>query len=76
MAALTRRGLLGAAALLPLCSPALAAFPDQPLRVIVPWNPGGLADILMRALGPAMARPLGQPVVVDNRAGANGAVGT
>ena len=41
MAALTRRGLLGAAALMPLCSPAFAAFPDQPLRVIVPWNPGG-----------------------------------
>ena len=76
MAAPTRRGLLGAAALMPLCSPAFAAFPDQPLRVIVPWNPGGLADIVMRALGPAMARPLGQPVVVDNRAGANGAVGT
>ena len=41
MAALTRRGLLGAAALMRLCSPAFAAFPDQPLRVIVPWNPGG-----------------------------------
>jgi tripartite-type tricarboxylate transporter receptor subunit TctC len=39
-------------------------------------EPGGLADILMRALGPAMARQLGPPVVVDNRAGANGAVGT
>jgi tripartite-type tricarboxylate transporter receptor subunit TctC len=73
---LTRRGLLGAAALAPLCRPALAAFPDQPLRVIVPWNAGGLADVVIRALGPAMSRPLGQTVVVENRPGANGAVGT
>lgn len=72
----TRRCLLGAAALLPLARPALAAFPAQPIRVIVPWNAGGLADVVIRALGPAMARPLGQSVVVENRPGANGAVGT
>ena len=41
MGAMTRRGLLGAAALLPLAHSALAAFPDQPVRAIVPWNPGG-----------------------------------
>jgi len=76
MAPWTRRGLLGAAALLPLARPALAAFPDQPVRIVVPWNPGGLADILMRAVAPGMARPLGQRVVIENRAGANGAVGT
>jgi tripartite-type tricarboxylate transporter receptor subunit TctC len=74
--AFTRRRLLGAAALLPLAAPALAAFPDQPIRVVVPWNAGGLADILMRSMGPAMARSLGQPVAIENRAGANGAVGT
>ncbi|MBL6077930.1 tripartite tricarboxylate transporter substrate binding protein [Belnapia sp. T18] len=73
---ITRRRLLGAAAALPLAGPALAAFPEQPVRVIVPWNPGGLADILIRALAPAMGQALGQPVVVENRAGANGAVGT
>ncbi|MCS6891957.1 MAG: tripartite tricarboxylate transporter substrate binding protein [Rhodovarius sp.] len=72
---LARRALLGAGALLPLAVPALA-FPTQPIRVIVPWNPGGLADILMRGLGPALSAPLGQPVVIENRAGANGAVGT
>lgn len=72
----TRRGLLGTGALLPLTCPALAAFPDQPVRIVVPWNPGGLADILTRAVAPAMAKPLGQPVIVENRAGANGAVGT
>ncbi|HEY0420403.1 MAG TPA: tripartite tricarboxylate transporter substrate binding protein, partial [Acetobacteraceae bacterium] len=76
MPIMTRRSLLGAAASLPLAGPALAVFPEQPVRVIVPWNPGGLADILMRALAPAMAQSLGQPVVIENRAGANGAVGT
>ncbi|MCX8132774.1 MAG: tripartite tricarboxylate transporter substrate binding protein [Roseococcus sp.] len=74
-ASATRRALLGAGALLPLAAPALA-FPDQPIRVVVPWNAGGLADVLMRAVAPAMAGPLGQPVVIENRAGANGAVGT
>ena len=76
MAVSTRRGLLAAAALLPLARPALAAFPEQPVRAVVPWNPGGLADILMRALAPGMSKALGQPVVIENRAGANGAVGT
>lgn len=72
----TRRALLGAGALLPLATPALAAFPDQPIRVIVPWNAGGLADVVMRSLGPAMGAPLGQPIIIENRPGANGAVGT
>ncbi len=76
MAVLTRRGLLGAAAVLPLAAPALAAFPEQPVRVIVPWNPGGLADLVIRGISPAMTELLGQPVVVENRPGANGAIGT
>jgi tripartite-type tricarboxylate transporter receptor subunit TctC len=73
---MTRRGVLVAAVLLPLAAPALAAFPDQPIRAVVPWTPGGLADILMRAIAPGMGKALGQPVVIENRAGANGAVGT
>ncbi|CAH0156287.1 tripartite tricarboxylate transporter substrate binding protein [Roseomonas sp. CECT 9278] len=72
----TRRALLGTAAALPLAAPARAAFPEQPVRIIVPWNAGGLADIVIRALAPAMSSSLGQSVVIDNRAGANGAVGT
>ena len=77
----TRRGLLAAAATLPLAapallSPALAAFPDGPIRLVVPWPAGGLADVVTRAIGAAMSGPLGQPVVIENRAGANGAVGT
>ena len=72
----TRRALLGAAVLPALAMPALAAFPDQPLRIVVPWNAGGLADLSIRALMQAMGAELGQPVVVENRGGANGAVGT
>jgi tripartite-type tricarboxylate transporter receptor subunit TctC len=73
---LTRRGILGIAASATLARPALAAYPTQPVRIVVPWNPGGPADIVIRALAPVMAPALGQPVVIENRAGANGAVGT
>ncbi|WP_244457794.1 Bug family tripartite tricarboxylate transporter substrate binding protein [Roseomonas fluvialis] len=45
------------------------------MRIVVPWNAGGATDVISRALATAMAQPLGQPVVVDNRPGANGAVG-
>lgn len=72
----TRRTLLGAAAAAALPAPAFAAFPDQPIRVTVPWNAGGLADLSIRALMQPMGAELGQPVVVENRGGANGAVGT
>lgn len=72
----TRRGLLGAAVTLPLAAPALAAFPERPVRIVVPWNAGGSADVTVRTLSPAMSALLGQPVVVDNRPGANGAIGT
>jgi tripartite-type tricarboxylate transporter receptor subunit TctC len=73
---LDRRALLGAAAALPFARPALAAFPEQPVRITVPWNAGGLTDLAIRVLAPAMGTSLGQPVVIENRAGANGAVGT
>ena len=73
---LTRRGVLGVAASATLAKPVLAAYPTQPVRIVVPWNPRGPADIVIRALGLAMAPALGQPVVVENRPGTNGAVGT
>ena len=50
-------------------------FPDRPVRVIVPVSPGGLVDALIRTLAPKMGDLLGQPVVVDNRAGAGGIIG-
>ncbi|WP_198377057.1 Bug family tripartite tricarboxylate transporter substrate binding protein [Neoroseomonas rubea] len=71
-----RRALL-AAAVLPIAAPALAqpAWPDRPLRVIVPFAAGGPSDIVVRLIAPKLTATLGQPVVVENRAGAGGVTG-
>ncbi|AZG07441.1 tripartite tricarboxylate transporter substrate binding protein [Pigmentiphaga sp. H8] len=53
-----------------------ASFPTRAITMIVPYTPGSGADILARAIGPIMSRELGQPVVVENRAGASGTIGT
>ncbi len=56
--------------------PALAApYPEKPITVIVPFPPGGASDNTARFLEPKMSQALGQPVVVENRPGANGATG-
>jgi tripartite-type tricarboxylate transporter receptor subunit TctC len=52
------------------------AYPTRPVRLIVPWPPGGGVDIAARAIQPKLAEHLGQPVVIDNRAGAAGQIGT
>ena len=51
-------------------------FPDRPLRLVVPWPPSGNVDITARTVAPAFAEALGQQVVVENRAGAGGRIGT
>ena len=51
-------------------------YPTRPVRLIVPWPPGGGVDIAARAIQPKLAEHLGQPVVIDNRAGASGQIGT
>src|ERR1041384_4456070 len=53
---------------------AIAAYPDKPGRFIVPFVPGGTIDTLGRIVAEKMAARLGQPFVVDNRAGANGGI--
>ncbi|WP_258128583.1 Bug family tripartite tricarboxylate transporter substrate binding protein [Achromobacter anxifer] len=56
--------------------PAAAAYPDHPIRMVVPFPPGSITDVVARSLGKAMADDLGQPVVVENKPGANGIIGT
>lgn len=75
----SRRALVAGSALLPAL-PGLAraqgAWPQRPVRIIVPYAASGGTDLLTRALGEAMRPAIGQPVVVENRAGAAGVIGT
>jgi tripartite-type tricarboxylate transporter receptor subunit TctC len=65
-----------AASLLSLPLHAATAFPTKPIRIIVAYTPAGTTDILARALAQKMSETWGQPVIVDNRPGANGNIGT
>jgi tripartite-type tricarboxylate transporter receptor subunit TctC len=71
-----RRAILATAAALPLAMPRLARAQAVPLRLVVPAPPGGPTDILARALGDRAQAALGRAVIVDNRAGAGGIIGT
>jgi tripartite-type tricarboxylate transporter receptor subunit TctC len=75
-----RRGALAlglGAGVAALGRPALAQarYPDKPIRMIVPWSPGGASDILMRVLSEQVSKRLGQPVIAENRSGAGGILG-
>ena len=66
---------LAAAALLPVLALGQPAYPDRPVRMIVPFAPGGASDFVARIVSPRLSEALGQPVIVDNRAGASGNIG-
>ena len=68
-----RRGLLAALAI-PAVAQAQPAWPSRPIRLLIPFPPGGTTDILGRYLAPPLSAALGQNVVVENRTGGNGAV--
>ena len=73
-----RRSVLAAAAVvlsLAGLTSAQSAYPSKPITMIVPFPPGGLADLVARPVAEAMSRDLGQPVVVENRGGAGGGIG-
>ena len=75
--AFTRRQLLGLVAGLATASGISAQsvpWPSRPVRIVVAFPPGGLADVLIRMLVPQLSEALGQPVVIDNRGGASGNV--
>ena len=64
------------AALAAISMPALAAYPDKPIRLIVPSAPGGAPDALMRALATQLSQQMGVPIVVDNKPGGSYTIGT
>ncbi|SOZ37840.1 Bug family tripartite tricarboxylate transporter substrate binding protein [Cupriavidus neocaledonicus] len=65
-----------AMALLGIASSARAAYPERPIKLIVPYAAGGTTDIIARIVGTRLGPVLGQPVVIENRPGAGGAVGS
>jgi tripartite-type tricarboxylate transporter receptor subunit TctC len=72
----TRRAVLALTAAAMLPAPAFAqAYPDRPLRFVIPWPPGGTNDIVGRLVSDGLSHRLGQPVVIENRGGAGGALG-
>jgi tripartite-type tricarboxylate transporter receptor subunit TctC len=66
----------GAAMILPSAAGAAERFPSRPIRLIVPYPPGGGTDVIGRVLGQNLQERLGQPVVIENRSGAGGTLGT
>jgi len=77
----SRRRVLGlsAGAAATACLPGFALaqqWPSKPIRIIIPWTPGSTTDVIGRLVSNALATALGQPVVVDNRSGAGGTIGS
>jgi len=76
MKAIKAAGLLLAVMYLPVFPQAGAQeYPSRPIRMIIPWPPGGITDVISRGLAAALSESLGQQVVIDNRPGAAGTLG-
>jgi tripartite-type tricarboxylate transporter receptor subunit TctC len=80
MSGFKRRGVLAALVATPLAAPRIVSaqggLPDRPIRIIVPYSAGGITDVISRGMAAGMQAALGQNVIVENRPGANGTVGT
>src|SRR3954462_12302058 len=63
-------------ALVPAMHAGAAQWPERPVRVVVPFAPGGATDVVARLVGPRLSDEFGQQFVIDNRAGAGGTIGT
>ena len=74
---LNRRKVLASSIALGMVSSGVRAqaWPAKPIRIVVPYPPGGSSDIIARAISQPLSEALGQPVIVDNKAGANGNLG-
>lgn len=70
------RSFLAVAACALVAGAAHAQYPNKPIKLVVPWPPGGAVDTLGRLIAQTVSEPLGQPIVIDNRAGAAGAIGS
>src|SRR5207253_1754040 len=77
MTHLTRRNVLAAfAAAAPTQTAFAQSYPNKPISLIVPWAPGGSTDILARIVAQHLYQSMGQPVIIENRTGAAGNIGT
>jgi len=72
----TMLGSTFVAAFAPMCAAAAETYPSRPVQLIVPYAPGGSGDLLARLLGDALSKRWGQQVVIENKPGAGGLIGT
>jgi tripartite-type tricarboxylate transporter receptor subunit TctC len=71
---MTMKKLILAAALAAACAPALAQYPNKPIRMIVPFPPGGAAELGARVFAQPLGQQLGQPIIIETRPGAEGII--